>query len=93
MITGCTKLCSLENLLTHLGWDSLQERRTKHKLGIFYKIINNLSPSYLHEFVPPLVQDGNPYRLFNSSDVRTIYPNTNLFYNSFYPSAIREWSN
>ena len=59
---------------------------------IFYKIINNLTPNYLQEFVPPLVQDGNPYRLRNLSDIRTIYTNTNLFYNSFYPSATREWN-
>ena len=71
----------------------MQERRTKHKLVIFYKIINNLTPNYLQEFVPPLVQDGNPYRLRNSSDIRTIHTNTNLFYNSFYPSTIREWNN
>ena len=37
------KLCSLEKLLADLEWDSLQERRTKHKFVIFYKIINNLS--------------------------------------------------
>ena len=72
IITGGTKLCSLEKLLADLGWDSLQERRTKHKLVIFYKIINNLTPNYLQEFVPPLVQDGNPCRLRSSSDIRTI---------------------
>ena len=93
IITGGTKPCSLEKLLADLGWDSMQERRTKHKLVIFYKIINNLTPNYLQEFVPPLVQDGNPYRLRNSSDIRTIHTNTNLFYNSFYPSTIREWNN
>ena len=71
----------------------MQERRTKNKLVIFYKIINNLTPNSLQEFVLPLVQDGNPYRLRNSSDIRTIYTNTNLFYNSFYPTTIREWNN
>ena len=71
----------------------MQERRIKHKLVIFYKIINNLTPNYLQEFLPPLVQDGNPYRLRDSSDIRTIHTDTNLFYNSLYPSTIREWNN
>ena len=93
IITGNTKLCSIEKLLADLGWDSLKDHRTKHRLVIFYKIINNLTLNYLQEVVPPLVQDGNPYRLRNSSDIRTIYTNTNLFYNSFYPSTIREWNN
>ena len=66
------RIISLEKLLAGLGWDSLQERRIKHKLVIFYKIINNLSPNYLQEFVPHLVQDVNHYRLKNSCDNRTI---------------------
>ena len=93
IITGGTKLCSHDKLLSDLGWDTLQERRTKHKLVIFYKILNNLTPPYLQDFVPPLVQEANPYRLRNSNDIRTIHANTNLYYNSFYPSTIRDWNN
>ena len=90
-ITGGTKLCSHDKLLSDLGWDSL--RRTKHKLVIFYKIINNLTPPYLQDFVPPLVQEANPYRLRNSNDICTIHANTNMYYNSFYPSTIRDLNN
>ena len=32
IITGATKLCSIEKLLSDLGWESLQNRRNKHKL-------------------------------------------------------------
>ena len=72
----------------------MQERRTKHKLVIFYKILNNLTPPYLQDFVPPLVQEANnPYGLRNSRDIRTIHANTNLYYNSFYPSTIRDCFN
>ena len=92
IITGGKKLCSHDKLLSDLGWDTLQERRTKHKLVIFYKILNNLTPPYLQDFVPPLVQEANPYRLRNSNDIRTIHANTNLYYNSFYPSTIRDWN-
>ena len=49
IVTEDTELCSLETILADLGWNSLQERRTKHKLVIFYKIINNLSPNFLQE--------------------------------------------
>ena len=83
IITGGTKLCSQDKLFSGLGWDSLPERRTKHKLIIFYKILNNLTPPYMYlqDFVPPLVQDAIPYRLRNSNDIRTIHANTNLYYN------------
>ena len=55
IISGATKLCSVEKLLVELGWDSLQNRRNKHKLVIFYKIMHGLSPNYLRDLVPPLV--------------------------------------
>ena len=84
IITGGTKLCSHDKLLSDLWWDSLQERRTKHKLVIFYKILYNLTPPYLQDFVPPLVQEANPYRLRNSNDIHTIHANTDLFNNSFF---------
>ena len=63
---------------------------TQNKLVVFCTIITNLSPNYLQECVPPLVQDGS--RLRKSSDFRTIHINTNLFYSYLYPSTIREWN-
>ena len=34
IITGATKLCSIDKLCADLGWDTLQERHNKHKLVI-----------------------------------------------------------
>ena len=34
---GGAKLCSIQKLPSELGWETLQERRSKHKLVIFYK--------------------------------------------------------
>ena len=89
IITGATKLCSISNPLSDLGWESLQARRTKHKLIIFYKIINGLTPEYLQSLIPPMVQNTTSYNLRNSSDLRNIQARTNIFYNSFLPSTIR----
>ena len=36
-ITGATKLCSINRLLGELGWESLQNRRNKHKIIIFIR--------------------------------------------------------
>ena len=84
-ITGGTKLCSHDKIISDLGWDSLQERRTKHKMVIFYKILNNLTPPYLQDFVPPLVQEVNPYRLRNSNDIRTIHATPTCIITLFIP--------
>ena len=80
-------------LLAELGWETLQERRSKHKLVIFYKIINGLTPSYLSDLIPPLVSDTNPYNLRNSDNIQPFRTRTNIFFNSFFPSTIRAWNN
>ena len=83
IITGATKLCSITKLLSGLGWESLQARRTKHKLIIFYKIVNGLTPEHLQTLVPPIVQNITSYNLRNSNDLGNVHARTNLFYNSF----------
>ena len=92
IISGTTKLCSIEKLLVELGWDTLKSRRDKHKLIIFYKITHGLSPNYLRDLVPPLVQDTSNYNLPNANNIQTFASNTNLFYNSFFPSSVRAWN-
>ena len=80
IITGATKLCSIEKMFSDLGWESLQSRRDKHKLIIFYKIMNGLSPDYLRDLIPPTVQETIRYNLRNSNDIQTLRANTNLLY-------------
>ena len=85
-------LCSTDKLYADLGWDTLQERRNKHKLVILYKIINGLTPQYLHDVMPPLIQEATNYILRNSNNMRNLWVNTNLFYNSFFLSSIQAWN-
>ena len=92
IITGGTKLCSIQKLLSELGWETLQERRAKHKLIIFYKIINGLTPDYLSDLLPPIVQDNVTYNLRNANNMRSLRARTNLYFNSFFPSTIRAWN-
>ena len=92
IITGATKLCSISKLHEDLGWETLQARRSKHKLTILYKILNGIAPEYLQSLVPPRVQDATSRNLRNANDFRNFRTNTNLFYESFFPSTIRAWN-
>ena len=83
--TGATKLVSVANLYIETGWETLDARRNKHILVLFYKIFNDLTPPYLSSLVPPLVQNASRYNLRNSIDTQTIASRTTLFYNSFLP--------
>ena len=41
IVTGTTKLVSINNLMSEIGWETLEKRRYKHKLILFYKMKNN----------------------------------------------------
>ena len=92
IITGATELCSISLLLSDLGWEPLQDRRNQHKLIIFYKIIHGLTPSYLTNIAPPLIQETTDYNLRNTNDFRTLHAYTNLYFKSFFPSTILAWN-
>ena len=86
--TGATKLVSIAALYRETRWESLDERRRKHKLTLFYKMTNVLSPLCLSSLVPLTVSNASRYNLRNSSDLQTVEARTSLFENSFLPSTI-----
>ena len=45
IVTGATKLASIDSLYTETGWETLGLRRKTHKLTMFYKMKNGL---YVH---------------------------------------------
>ena len=84
-VTGTTKLVSSLSLYPELGWESIGSRRRKHKLILFYKMFNGLSPDHLDQLMPSQVSHASSYNLRNS-DYLTVRTNTKLYYNSFLPS-------
>ena len=53
-VTGAWRGTSRENLYLDLGWESLSLRRWSRRLVLFYKVINNLTPDYTRDPLPPL---------------------------------------
>ena len=70
--TGTTKLVSEKALYKETKWDTLAERRRKHKLVLIYKMINGLSSPYLSSLVPPSVKRASFYNLRNANDNRKV---------------------
>ena len=83
---------SSKNFTMRFGWETRKKRRINHKLILFYKMYNNLTPDYLSSLVPSSVNEVSHYNFRNENDVQTINARTAL-YNSFLPSVIREWNN
>ena len=46
---------SRRRLLDVLAWEDLKIRRSMHKLILFFKIINKLTPDYLSDLLPPTI--------------------------------------
>ena len=81
-------------LYRETGWESLQERRQKHKMCLFYKMASGLTPSYLSDLVALTVENTVSYNLRDSHNIRPIQTRTQLYYmyKSFLPSSIRDWN-
>ena len=93
IVTGTTKLVSLNKLYIETGWETLNDRRRKHKLTLFYKMNSGLAPGYLSSLVPDNVGQLVNYNLRNSNNARTLHCKTQLYANSFLPSTIQDWNN
>ena len=56
-------------------------------------MVNGLAPPYLLSLIPLPINRVSSYNLRKSNNIQTIPARTNLYYNSFLPSVIREWNN
>ena len=61
IVTGATKLVSVNFLIQETGWETLSNRRTKNKLLLFYKMQHHMSPDYLSSLVPPTIGSTTNY--------------------------------
>ena len=84
-ITGTIRGTSNEKL----GLETLQSRRWFRKLCLFYKIVNNQSPSNLFDYIP---NTDRIYNTRNAADVPRIKSKHNSLNNSYIPSTIIEWN-
>ena len=92
IVTGSTKLVSINALYIETGWETLKARRHKHKLVLYYKMKLKIAPSYLCSLIPPQIGQVTQYNLRNTNNIRTISCKSQLYYNSFLPSTVRAWN-
>ncbi len=60
IVTGTTKLVSIQKLMNEVGWETLESRRQKHKLALFFKMTTARTPDYLSSLVPRTVGSYTP---------------------------------
>ena len=88
-ITGCFRGTSQEfKLYSEYGLESLVDRRYARRMIFFYKILNNLAPSYLRNYLPARI--AAPVNLKTRNSIFNI--RTERFRNTFFPSCISQWN-
>lgn len=92
VVTGSMRGTSRRKLLDELAWEDLKTRRSMHKLVLFFKIGNNLTPGYLSDILTLTTQQRSGL-LLRSAYNFTLFPcHTERFKKSFFPATTRLWN-
>jgi tRNA A37 N6-isopentenylltransferase MiaA len=92
IVTGGTKLTSIQKLYEKTGWEKLLERREKHQLILLYKIVNNQTPGYLRNVLPDRVDNRHYHNTRQSANILEISSKTKFYSDYFLPSSIKLWN-
>ena len=92
-IIGAVRGTSHQIIYKESGFVPLQERRRRHKIVLFFKMVNGLTPAFLDPYLPPLVSSINPYHRRRPLERFVPRCRTVLYQNSFFPSTTQLWNN
>ena len=93
IITGSVRGTSHEKLLKESGFCTLRERRHRHKLITYFKIIQGNCPTYISNLLPRLVSSVNLYHRRRPYERIVPRYKTDAYKNSFFPSTTILWNN
>lgn len=92
IITGLKRTSSRQNLYNELKWETLSDRRKKHKVTLMYKILNNYTHKCLYDMVEQCLPVSHNYSLRNNNLFHIPITRTIAYYNSFLPSTVKLWN-
>ena len=92
-IIGAVRGTSRQKLYTESGFTTLRERRFRHKIIMHHKIVQENTPTYLKEHLPPLVSSTNPYHRPRPLQRQVPNQKTETYRQSFFPSTPTLWNN
>lgn len=91
-ITGLVRGTSHEKIYSESGFCPLAERRRRHKIIMYHKIVNNLVPEYLTAILPPLISERNNYHLRRPLEREHLGWDLTRFRESFFVSTTSIWN-
>ena len=90
IVSGAIHRTSHNMVYSDLAWETLEDRRKKQRLKVFYKIAHSDAPIYLQNTLP--VAEQNRYNLRHEKNYPTIGARTSAFQNTYFPKTISEWN-
>jgi hypothetical protein len=90
--TGAIRRTRTELLYKEVGWEPLKIRRDNRCLIMFYKMVNNLVPTYLSQLVPHQIQHSVTYNLRKRDQLQVPFARTVRYFNYFTVSTSRRWN-
>ena len=85
------RYASVTEMLKELQWDSLEERRRRQRLVMFYKIHHNQFEVNKDAYIRQS-SNSRPSRYFNNKAYEIPGTGPEYYNNSFFPQTIREWN-
>ena len=92
-IIGTVRGTSHHKIYAESGFITLEERRRRHKLIMYHKIVNEQVPRYLTSSLPPLVSENVPYNLRREYERESLAWDLNRYKDSFFPQTSLLWNN
>ena len=94
VVTGAKRGTSHIKTYEECGWETLSQRRENSQLTQFYKMVNNETPQYLSDLVPPKVGELVHFvNLRNDHKFRPIKCRTAQYQKTFLPNVVNLWNN
>ena len=89
-VTGAWQGTNRSKLYDELGWEPLSYRRLSNRILMLFKIVSNITPSYLKDKLPPASNIFSDDTILKFSKYKI--NSTERFLKSFFPDACRWWN-
>ena len=93
-VTGAWQGTDRVKLYEELGWETLNDRRMCRRLLQVHKIVNDQTPLYLREKLPPM--ESKSSKILPQVQIPNQFPvkyGTDRYLHSFFPDATKNWNN
>ena len=94
LCAGAIRRTASEKLNVEVGWDSLELRRSRAKMFLFYQLVNKIGPFYLTCGITPRNEQSRSSRSGCRNNMLLVEPSCRIscYKKSCFPNCTKMWS-